>query len=64
MKEVYEKEDHFEDQPMAMVSPRSLNRDGKPVRHNVKNMCAITAENLDILVAVSYTHLDVYKRQV
>ena len=50
MKEIYEKEDHFEDQPMAMVSPRRLNRDKKPVRYNVKNMCAITAENLDILV--------------
>ena len=44
------RDSHFEDQPMATVSPRRLNRDKKPVRHYVKNMCAITAENLDISV--------------
>ena len=51
-RQVYEKEDHFKDQPMfmAMVSPRSLHLDTKPVRPRVKNIYAITAENLDTSV--------------
>ena len=52
MQEVYENDDHFGDQPMfmAMVSPRSLHLDTKPVRPHVKNVYAITVENLDTSV--------------
>ena len=52
MQELYEKDDHFVDQPifMTMVNPRSLNLDRKPVRHLVKKMYVITAGNLDTSV--------------